>query len=61
MVLSRFRRKQVTHYEPLNELKLHPFINSIFMKLMEFELRLMRLGLNFPFGGSRMIVARKLG
>ncbi|MCH9698202.1 MAG: class I SAM-dependent methyltransferase [Gammaproteobacteria bacterium] len=34
-------------------------INSIFMIVMSIERGLINLGLNLPFGGSRLIVARK--
>ncbi len=41
------------------ELKVNYLINWIFRKIMSLEFLLIRFGFYFPFGGSRIIVARK--
>ncbi len=38
---------------------LHPSLNLIFEWILNFEAFLIRAGINFPFGGSRLLVARK--
>lgn len=62
MLLSRLRKKKVNEdYDPQNELKLPRLLNSLFMGLMRAEMVLIRLGLDLPFGGSRLVLARKVG
>lgn len=59
MLLSRMKNKQVDAYDPLAEMNPPAVANSLFLKLMRFEHGLIRLGINFPLGGSRLVVARK--
>jgi SAM-dependent methyltransferase len=40
-------------------LRINVLVNRIFRSIMSAEISLIRLGLNFPFGGSRLLVARK--
>lgn len=62
MMLSRFaQRKQGKEFDPYSELKIGRFPNSLFEKVLKTELAGIKLGLNFPAGGSRLVVARKLG
>lgn len=60
MMLSREmqKRKQIV-FDPAGELKISPFLNSVFYALMILESGGIRLGLTYPFGGSRLVVARK--
>lgn len=37
----------------------NPILNKIFEWLLNFELTLIRVGVSFPIGGSRLLVARK--
>ena len=62
MALSRFLQRKV----PANEidategLELPAWLNSLFFKILGVELGLIKRGLNFAVGGSRMIVAEKI-
>ncbi|NNC98874.1 MAG: class I SAM-dependent methyltransferase [Gammaproteobacteria bacterium] len=40
-------------------LKINPWLNSIMFQMLQFESALIKMGINLPFGGSRMIVAGK--
>jgi SAM-dependent methyltransferase len=42
------------------ELEINPLLNQCFNFVMWVERGLLRLGLNFAFGGSRIVVARKI-
>ncbi|AOW15450.1 methyltransferase [Hydrogenophaga crassostreae] len=46
-------------YDPTAELRLPRMLNSFLLQVMLFEKKLISLGVNFPLGGSRLIVARK--
>lgn len=61
MVLSRGKNagKENREYDPKEELSLPRFLNDLFLVIMFIEGILIKLGINFPFGGSRMLVARK--
>lgn len=43
----------------VNELKLNPVINSIFLGLMKIDELLIKAGISLPFGGSLIAVAKK--
>lgn len=60
MVLSRAlqKRKKGT-FDPAGELKINPALNKIFYGLMMLELAGIKLGMNYPIGGSRLIIAKK--
>jgi SAM-dependent methyltransferase len=60
MMLSRELQKRKTEIVPADELKINAFLNNIFLGLLRFELAGIRIGLNYPAGGSRLVVARKL-
>ncbi|GAD64962.1 class I SAM-dependent methyltransferase [Aquipseudomonas alcaligenes] len=62
MLLSRLQNKRVDQdYDPLAELRLPAPLNALFLGLMRLEQGLIRLGINLPIGGSRLVVARKVG
>lgn len=42
------------------ELRLAPWLNSLFEKILNLELSGIRMGINLPAGGSRLVVARKV-
>lgn len=42
------------------ELKISPWLNRLFEKALGAEVAMIRSGVNFPLGGSRLIVARKI-
>lgn len=61
MVVSRLIKK-ITSMNNLNsnaELRINPVLNTLFFWVMMAESFLIRLGINLPFGGSRLVVARK--
>ena len=43
----------------MSELRINPILNRFFECLLNFELALIRVGVSFPVGGSRLLVARK--
>lgn len=60
MMISRFLQKRNTDaFDPAGELKINAAVNKAFYGLMILELAGIKLGMNYPAGGSRIIVARK--
>lgn len=60
MMLSRVLQKQKTKdFDPAGELKINAVLNKTFYALMMLELAGIRFGMNYPVGGSRLVVARK--
>lgn len=62
MFASRMMQKLSSRedQDALAELKISPLLNFLFEKILNAEAFLIRSGVNFAFGGSRLIVARKL-
>lgn len=62
MMVSRFFQKELSDkkFDATAELKISPRLNSLFSRLLSTELALIRRGFNFPLGGSRLVVARKI-
>ena len=62
MILSRKAQKKNNRaYDPTSEFKMNPFLNKLFYNLIMFELAGIRLGFNYPVGGSRLVAAKKTG
>ncbi|WP_083940982.1 class I SAM-dependent methyltransferase [Pseudoduganella violaceinigra] len=60
MMLSRqLQKRNKAAFNPDDELKINPVLNQAFYALTMMEFAGIRLGLNYPVGGSRLIVARK--
>lgn len=60
MMLSRaIQKQQKENFDPTSEFTTNPLLNQSFYGLMMLELAGIKLGLNYPAGGSRLIVARK--
>jgi SAM-dependent methyltransferase len=60
MVLSRTLNKaNNSDFDPKDEFLIHPLLNYIFEKMLLLELALIKIGFNFPLGGSRLVVAQK--
>lgn len=60
MMLSRaVQKNNMEAVDPAGELKINPILNKVFYWLMMLEVAGIRLGLNYPVGGSRLIVAKK--
>lgn len=61
MMLSRgFQKQKKGDFDPASELKINAAVNKAFYRLMMLELAGIKLGMNYPVGGSRLIVARKI-
>ncbi|MBM0740826.1 class I SAM-dependent methyltransferase [Phormidium sp. CLA17] len=61
MLASRVAQKRtlVKDIDPTAELKISPWLNHLFAKLLSAEVDMIDRGLNLPLGGSRLVVARK--
>jgi SAM-dependent methyltransferase len=61
MLLSRYFQKWSTRQmDPRDELKLPSALNMVLYAIMSVEVALIQVGLRFPIGGSRLVVARKI-
>lgn len=60
MLISRRRDSQKDSYDPLAEFRIRPWLNSALGHILGLERLLISAGMNFPLGGSRLIVARKI-
>lgn len=58
MAASRYRN-QTGHYDPMDEMRIAPPINRVMGHIMTAERSFIRLGIDFPAGGSRLVVAVK--
>lgn len=47
-------------YDPLGELRMNRFANAVLEKVAQVESMGIRAGLNFPAGGSLLLIARKI-
>lgn len=60
MMLSRvFQRKKTKDFDPVGELKINAALNKSFYDLMMLELAGIRAGMNYPVGGSRLVIAER--
>lgn len=60
MLASRLAsRRKASVFDPLDEFKLPSWLNELLYRLMKTEIGLIKLGINFPAGGSRFLIARK--
>jgi len=60
MMLSRMlQRKKTKDFDPAGELKINTAVNKLFYGLMMLELAGIKVGMNYPVGGSRLIVAER--
>lgn len=60
MMLARmFPKRRNGEFDPAAELRINQSLNLLFQKMMMADLLGIKLGLNFPIGGSRLVVARK--
>ncbi|MNE99192.1 hypothetical protein D3C80_1978310 [compost metagenome] len=62
MYLSRLMQKDAAGVKPdeMAELRINPALNRCFEWVLNFELAMIRRGINLSLGGSRLVVARKL-
>lgn len=59
MVVARWKKTGSNDFDPLDELKIDRRINSVLEQVLALELALIRMGINFPAGGSLLAVATK--
>lgn len=59
MMLSRRRGQGNKILDPMDELRVNPLMNSILEGILSVERMMIRMGVKFPMGGSRLIVAKK--
>ena len=60
MFLSRYMMKKNKHSDADSELNINPFINYLFEKTLDIERFFIQMGIRFPVGGSRLVLARKI-
>ena len=61
MVASRlWQKRSKGDFNELAELQISGWKNAVLEKVLDFERWLIRRGLNFPFGGSLLVVAKKV-
>jgi SAM-dependent methyltransferase len=60
MFMSRLsKRKPVENYDPTQELRISGLANAALEKVLDLERLMIRGGVSFPMGGSRLLIARK--
>lgn len=60
MLISRLSsKKKQAEFDPTDEFKLPAWMNAAFYQALALERGMIRLGVNFPVGGSRLLVAQK--
>ncbi len=59
MAATRIRDRGRDDYDPTAELKVGAVTNALLGAALAFERSLIRVGLNLPVGGSRLVVARR--
>lgn len=58
MLLSR-KKPASEQFDPLDEFRLNSNINHLLEGILSMERKMITLGINFPIGGSRLVVATK--
>lgn len=52
-------RRSTKPFDPLGEFQIHAALNEALKAILRCERRLVTLGVNFPVGGSRLVIAEK--
>lgn len=61
MFMSRLsKRKPVENYDATRELRISGLTNAALETVLDLERMMIRAGISFPAGGSRLLIARKL-
>lgn len=60
MLASRLSRKDVPEQDANAEMRLPRILNQLLLGVMAVERGLIKSGIRFPIGGSRLVVARKI-
>jgi len=60
MLISRiFQRGKSARYNPYTEFKINSILNRLLEGFLSLEIGMIRIGVSFPVGGSRLLVAKK--
>jgi SAM-dependent methyltransferase len=60
MAISRtFQKHKSKKFESTTELNINPILNSIFAQLLNIEISGIKIGMSYPAGGSRLVIAKK--
>lgn len=59
MVASRVLKRRSEQYDPRQEFEIPRVVNLLLEYVLRLERHLIKLGISFPVGGSRLMVARK--
>jgi len=59
MVSREFQKRSGNKFDPTAEFKINPVVNSILEWVLNVERAGIRLGISYPVGGSRFVVAKK--
>ena len=61
MLVSRWMSKgKIKEIGPKVELEIAPILNFVFKRVLDIERALIRMGLRLPFGGSLLLIAKKI-
>jgi SAM-dependent methyltransferase len=63
IILSRrnqYNNKEKDKYDPMSEFKISKHINNFFEKILNFERYMIKNSVDFPLGGSLLLVAKKI-
>ena len=61
MLASRRRASIGTRFDPVDELRIGPLVNRALETVLRAEVGMIRMGMSFAAGGSRLVVAVKPG
>ena len=59
MLASRLQNRKSVEFDPQKEFDIPRWVNFLLEIVLLFELVLIKIGISFPVGGSRLVVARK--
>lgn len=60
MVSRALQKRESEEFDPGAELKINPVLNSVFGYMLGLEISGIKLGMSYPVGGSRLVVAKKI-
>ena len=61
MAAARLKFRSQATYDAAAALRVNRYLNYLFKRIIALEFQLIRRGVSFAFGGSRLLVARKTG
>lgn len=61
MIVARWQqRRALFKYDPLDELRIRGWLNTLLENTLSLERKIIQLGISLPAGGSLMLIAKKL-